>query len=342
MSLQTPPIGSSGHGASRKGPTAHRIAPRRFPLGEPRQPPRPHEARWSARSPSRGTRSGSRATGPVNGPHGVRQRRRVDLFARARPGAGTTPAGRTVQPPDAFQRVECSRRQRHFMLAATLHALLRYGPLPSLQVYLAPCGARTADHQPQTSGGGRRRTRPATDDAKRREVARMLARGAGGTGDHDLGRTRRRAETRHNRDSTARHGLPSGTRESSRTKRLDGVPMARRAVVVSAAGGVQIRTIGLADRVSSSSFLPDSIVTQYEALADSVAHSRSAIMRCTPRELSAAGPQPRGVQGRSPLAASSRVQLPSASRTPWDSVPARWPTCAWTTSDRRRAHHGGA
>ena len=60
----------------RPGSTSAR---RHFPLGAPASLRRPHAAPWSARSPSRGTTSGSRAPCPL-GPHLLPDRRQDELY----------------------------------------------------------------------------------------------------------------------------------------------------------------------------------------------------------------------------------------------------------------------
>ena len=94
--LKTPASGPSGRGACQTGPTGRRNAPRRFPPDAPELPPRRHAGRGSARSPSRGKRSGNRApcSGPRRSPSEIFTIDVAAITLPARVGAGKhQPAG---------------------------------------------------------------------------------------------------------------------------------------------------------------------------------------------------------------------------------------------------------
>ena len=341
MSLQTPPIGSSGHGASRKGPTAHRIAPRRFPLGEPRQPPRPHEARWSARSPSRGTRSGSRATGPVNGPHGVRQRRRVDLFARARPGPGRhQPAGlcsrltrSSVSSAAGDNGILCS--QPPFMRSSGM------GHSPacrSISLHVAQGLLITSRRPPEEEGAEPVQRLMMRSAEKLLECWRVAP-----AGPAIMISVVRDDEPRLVTTETAQLGMACQAAHARARGQRGWTESRWLAAPLSCRRRGAYRFALLASRIAYR-HLPSCLTRLLRSTRHSLTASPTRGRRscAAPSRAVCRRPATTWRARRSPLAASSRVQLPSASRTPWDSVPARWPTCAWTTSDRRRAHHGGA
>ena len=81
-----------------------------------------------------------RAAGAVDPPQNLCQCRHLYLFHGTCRGREAS-AGRAIQAPHNLQRIYRGAGQRHSMLAASLHALGRYAPFGSLQVYLAPLGA---------------------------------------------------------------------------------------------------------------------------------------------------------------------------------------------------------
>ena len=152
---RTPPTATLGRGVFRRGPVERTTARRRCRLGAPGRPPQQHTARWPVRLSSRGTRSGNRATVPIQPPRDVGQRGRVYRLAGACRGREAQ-AGRTVQAPRGLQRFQGGGGQRYSMLAAAPCGRLGCAipPPPGRSRSTSPCRPRWTSNAAQTSASG--------------------------------------------------------------------------------------------------------------------------------------------------------------------------------------------